>query len=301
MDAVIQRLGEVQEGNVARWQLLAAGVSDRAIGSRLRRGFLVRVRSGVYTVGPRRRTFRARCWVAVLVGGPHAVLSHLAALCLWGVRKAQPSVIDVTCPERHRAGDGIRFHVETLPADEVTGELGLPVTTAVRSVFDASRYLQPAQTEAAVNEIEALQLWSAYSLLDLLRRHPRRPGGAVLRGILGAERIGKTRVHEGTETEFVAFLDAHGLPRGKTNRTIGDGPTRYEADTIWEDRMVNVELDSRWHETLRARAKDRRRDRELAAQGWTVIRLTSADLRLDPEGVAATLRELLGGDGRGAA
>jgi len=56
-----------------------------------------------------------------------------------------------------------------------------------------------------------------------------------------------------------------------------------------------VELDGRAvHAREAAFESDKRRDRELLAEGWRTMRVTWRQLRDEPDAVVADLRELLG-------
>lgn len=75
-----------QWGVVSRAQLVGLGVSVAAIDSSVRRGTLVLLHRGVYAVGPAPLRDEGRWVAAVLACGPGAVLSHLSAAHLWGMR-----------------------------------------------------------------------------------------------------------------------------------------------------------------------------------------------------------------------
>ncbi len=278
---------------MARWQMARLGISDNMIARRVRSGVLTARHRGVYAFGTPDRSYLGRCWAAVLAGGPGAVLGYISAAVIWGLRSGEPWPIHVIVPTRRRPHEGIRFHVESLRSDETVTMGGIPITTPVRTAFDLAGVLQPAELERVVNEIEARHLWSSYSLWDLLRRHPRRKGAGVLRRILEAGRIGSTRIHEGPEEEFLAFLDEHGLPRPSTNLPIQGVERAHEADFAWLDRLVNAEVDSGFHDTVRARENDALRDLDLEAAGWRVVRVRAGMLKREPMAVAARLRTIL--------
>src|SRR5688572_22895004 len=97
----MRSVAEAQEGVIGLAQLRALGLSESAVRQRVRKGLLVRLHRGVYALGHRVLSRRARWIAAVLACGPDAVLSHRDAAALWGIRKDNRSMIDVTAP-RHR-------------------------------------------------------------------------------------------------------------------------------------------------------------------------------------------------------
>jgi hypothetical protein len=135
-DRGIAKLAGRQHGVVGRGQLVRLGFTEEAIEVRIRAGRLHPVQAGVYAVGHRSIRREGRWMAAVLTSGPAAVLSHLSAAALWGIRPTSRSRIDVTTPHRTRSWGTITRHVIALPADERTAEDGIPVTTAPRTVFD---------------------------------------------------------------------------------------------------------------------------------------------------------------------
>jgi very-short-patch-repair endonuclease len=105
-----------------------------------------------------------------------------------------------------------------------------------------------------------------------------------------ARRIGAQRTRTDLEAAFLALLDAHGLPRPTTNRRTGPG----EVDAVWPEQRLIAELDGfEAHGTRQAFENDRARDRELVAQGWRVVRITSRQLETDGTTIARQLRVLL--------
>jgi very-short-patch-repair endonuclease len=67
----------------------------------------------------------------------------------------------------------------------------------------------------------------------------------------------------------------------------------YEADFLWRrDRLV-VAVDSSYHDSPRARESDARRDAELLAAGYVVIRVRDGDMRARGRVLAARIRRRL--------
>jgi very-short-patch-repair endonuclease len=232
---------------------------------------------------------------AVLASGPDAVLSHWSAAALWMIRPNSRSIIDVTDPTKSRTWDGIRRHHKALPADEVTVEDGIPVTSVPRTIFDLAATEDSEVVGAMIREMEFGELRDRLSLWDLVRRYPRRRGVARVR--LALERLEdepEGRKRSRLEERFAPFLRHHRLPLPRFNDSIVLGPKRYEVDCHWPDLGEIVELDG-WqgHKTRTAFREDRARDRKLRVAGYGVTRLTWNQLDDEPETVAADLRALL--------
>ena len=176
LDERIAELADGQHGVVARRQLLALGVGEEAIEVRLRAGRLHRLHRGVYAVGHRVLSREARWMAAVLFAGPDAVLSHRSAAALWGMPAPSSRAIEVTTPRKSRSRGSIHRHFAVLPADEVTTERGIPVTTVPRTLFDLAATSSVDVVEHALRESEYLRLHDRLSLPDLLARYPGRRG-----------------------------------------------------------------------------------------------------------------------------
>jgi very-short-patch-repair endonuclease len=163
-----------------------------------------------------------------------------------------------------------------------------------RTLFDLAAVLNRRQLERALNEAEVRQLTDRLSLPDLLARYPGRRGSATLRALLAAKTPAAVTRND-FEEAFVAFLDAHGLPRPRFNATLPVRGRLLEADCMWRRERLVVELDGRAvHGTERAFESDRQRDRILLAEHWRSMRITWRQLGEEPGSIAADLGELLG-------
>ena len=261
-----------QHGVVSRAQLTAMGFGRGAIGLRIERGRLHRLHAGVYAVGHTSLTDQGRFLAAVLVGGLGAALSHRAAAAHWGILRSRIGDVEVTSTRRRRSRPGLRVYRSYLPPDEITTLDGIPVTTVPRTLLDLAGIVPPGQLARAVNEAEIRRLWDSLSLVDLLHRHPRRPGAAAIRAVLGGS-AGITR--SDLEDAFLPLLRSAGLPRPATNVWLNVSGRWIEADCLWRKQRLIVELDGRaTHANRRAFETDRARDRALTAAGWRVVRIT---------------------------
>jgi very-short-patch-repair endonuclease len=238
---------------------------------------------------------REAAWIAAVLGvGDDAVLSHQSAGALWGLHPPYAR-IDVTVPRRVRPPAGVTTHRSVLPADEITGERDIPVTTVPRTLLDLAAVLDQRRVERAIEEAEARRLDDTLSLRDLVERYPGRRGTAIVRAILEAGQLGITYTRSDLEEAFLAFGRANSLPSPELNVAIEVRPGRWvEADCVWRSQRIVVELDSRrFHGTRWAFERDRAKDRALSVAGWTVIRVTWRQLHDDPDRLAADLRLLL--------
>ena len=87
--------------------------------------------------------------------GVEAVISHGAALDLYGLGDVNPAKIDITVPRRHRPRRELprqyRLHREDLDPDEVTVYEGIPAVTAAKAIRQ-SRQLGPELLRGAIEE-----------------------------------------------------------------------------------------------------------------------------------------------------
>jgi very-short-patch-repair endonuclease len=294
-DHLLAALAERQHGVVGRAQLIERGWSADELEWRIRTGRLHRVHAGVYAVGRPSLPREGRWMAALLATRSESVLSHWSAAALWRIRPNARSIVDVTCPGRSRSWDGIRRHVSPVPEDERTVERRIPVTTVPRTILDLAAS-QPVQVvEAMLREAEYRQLHDRLSLRDLVDRYPGRRGVARVR--LALERLealpaGRTR--SPLEERFGPFLRRHRLPTPRFNDWIVLDGRRLQVDCHWPARAQIVELDG-WqaHGTRTAFREDRARDRILRVAGYSVTRISWAQLDDEPEAIAADLRALL--------
>jgi very-short-patch-repair endonuclease len=224
---------------------------------------------------------------AVLACGPGAVLSHGSAAQLWGLPWREGNRVDVTVP-----GTGGRsprrlviVHRAPLRPTEVTVQDGIPVTSPSRTVVDLADYRKQRLVERAVDE-------AAYLRLDLKDLEPRqgRRGSGVVRQVLERHAPGSTRTRSALEERMLALCREHDFPEPEVNAVV-EG---YEADFVWRERLLMVETDGHAaHGTRKAFERDRVRDADLTAAGWSVIRVTHRRLLTQPRAVARQLGALL--------
>lgn len=294
-DREMAGLAGQQFGVVSRVQLLALGMSASAIDRRVRGGRLHLLHRGVYAVGHRAVPKEGRWLAAVLRVGDGAVLSHRSAAELWGVlRRADRGPIDVTAPRSARSSNGIRRHEAHLASNEMTVRRQIPVTTLSRTLFDIAAITSDEGLEAAIRQAEYLHRFRLESLEALLQRHPGRRGAANIKACLRRLARGpRGRTRNRFEVRFTALLTRTDLPMPTLNTVLDLDGFKIEADCLWRDQRLIVELDGgEAHRTRVAFESDRERDRRLQAAGWRVVRVTWRQLD-EPAGLIGDLRALL--------
>jgi very-short-patch-repair endonuclease len=232
---------------------------------------------------------------AALAAGPAAVLSHRSAGVLWRLIPSWSGPIEVTTSRKSRPRAGIHVHYTALPSDEMTAVAGIPVTSPFRTLLDLAAVLRRRELERAFNELKVRRLTDVMSLAELLARHSGRRGSVNLRALL-VSKAPEGRTRNDFEENFVALLDANGLPRPRLNADLALRGRFFEIDCLWERQRVAVELDSRTvHGTDKGFESDRQRDRILLAEGWRTARVTWWQLCDEPESIVADLRGMLQG------
>jgi len=279
-----------QQGVVSRTQLRAAGIGADAIDLRLRQRRLHPIHRGVYLVGHPIPAPLARETAAILACGPTAVLSHRTAARLWGIAPFPSTPIEVTTTSQRRHHAGITVHrTQLLQAPELRHRHGLPLTSAARALLDLATVVDDRILERAFHEARARRLVTSKALAALLDHHRRRPGAGILRRLVDAD-SGPTLTRSEAEERALALIRRAQLPAPRVNARLG----RFEVDLLWPAQRLVVEVDGfAYHSDPASFERDRRRDGELAAAGYTVIRVTWHQITGRPEATVAILARAL--------
>ncbi len=98
------------------------------------------------------------------------------------------------------------------------------------------------------------------------------------------------RTRSDLERAFLRLLRSHELPLPEVNARLGP----FEVDFLWRSARLAVELDGYAYHSDRASFEaDRRRDRELQARGFVVLRFIYREVVEEPELVLEALIPLL--------
>ncbi len=289
-DARLVELAESQWGVVTRAQLCALGLGASGIDARLRRGALRRLHRGVYALGHAALRDEGRWLAATLACGSGAVLSHLSAAQLWGMRvPRQVTAVHVIAP-RHRRGDaGLVVHrARRLEAVDVTARWGIPVTTPARTLIDAADELSYEELRALADRGVRLDVGA---VRRAQARAPGRRGAPRVRRLLGADG-GELRSRSRLERRLRALCRAGALPLPRVNERVAG----RERDAVWPAHRLVVEVDGgQFHAPRPAREDDHGRDLALTLAGWRVARFTDHQVFHEGAGVVAAIKALLAG------
>jgi very-short-patch-repair endonuclease len=287
---MIAAIATRQYGVVSRAQLLAAGIGPGAIATRVRRHRLHRLHRGVYAVGHTALVPLAREMAAVLACGADAAISHRSAARLWRLVEQDDGPIDVTVTRSAGRRPGLRIHrSRTFAPADVRIRQGIPVTTPERTLLDLAEAAPDRELERALDEALVQKLTTRAALVAVVDNAKGRRSAPRLRNLLERNEP-TTLTRSAAEERFLALVRQAGLEAPEVNVRLGN----HVVDFLWRRQRLVVEIDGyRFHSSRSAVERDRRRDAELAAAGYRVIRITWRQLTEEPYSVVARLSPAL--------
>jgi hypothetical protein len=297
----------LEHGAFLRREVIALGLDDRVLRRQLRAGTWVRVRHGAYTfadiwtAADADEQHRIRMRAANRILAERVVFSHHSSclahgLPVWGADLSQIHVTRSDGGAGRNEGD-VRHHEGLLLPDDVTAVEGVRTTRPVRAVLESASLLTVEQGLAVVDAGLHEELFDKGQLFAQQRLMESWPGCQHLQlvtrlsnGLSGS--VGESR------SRYLFWVE--GLPSPEAQFEIRDGSQVVAAvDFAWPDHKLIVEFDGKEKyvkyllpgETP-ADAVFREKKREDLIRrltGWTVIRMTWADLR-QPKRMAAIIR-----------
>jgi hypothetical protein len=294
--AQIAALATRQDGLVDVHQLREAGLSPATIRRWVVRGHLHQRHQGVYAVGHAAPSLRATFRAALLACGREAALSHLSAAAWRGYVRRPGALPHVTVPRRGGRGrPRIVIHrVRRLADEDVTVVDGLRCTTPERTLLDLAEVLPLPDLRSALREATLRNDFDMARMQATLERAVGRRGLRPMRAVLRDHDAAWGRAASHPEIDFLRFCAVQGLPAPVINARLHVAGRWLEADTLWPDARLVVEVDGRdVHGLPEAFEADRRKDGDLRDAGFDVRRVTRARLIDDADGLAAQLRRAL--------
>ena len=219
---------------------------------------------------------------ALFYAGSAAALWGVTAGSWLGILPAKPRRVHVCVPGRRRSLSDVRVHGEK--GFERIWHNRLPVTAPAETLLGIASQVRFTELRRALAEAEYLRLVTIDEVGAVLGRG--RPGSAALRAALHCHRPQLARTKSRLEEAFVLLCERHSVPPPEVNVWAAG----WQVDALWFDRKVAVELDGRVaHDTSFRLEEDHRRDLELRAAGYTVLRYTWRQVTQQPELVLADL------------
>lgn len=263
--------------------------------SMLRNGELVKYAKHVLVDRRRSGDLLTRAAAALLLVGPRAVLNSFTAAALQGCGAADTGTVHVlsTYDRRPLSRPGLTVHNQTYLDEGDVLVLNDLRTLALEAVLvdllcTARRPLALACLDQTLAMLDA---GSRQAYRDELRTRIAERGDR--RGTRRAQpllSLGTGVTESPAESHLLLTIFDGGLPLPALQVPVVDigGFERYRLDFAWEETKVALEYDG--YEAHEGRElEDARRDSDLRARGWLVVRARAADLR-DPTNLLTKLR-----------
>jgi hypothetical protein len=280
---------EQQSSVVSRGQLLALGMSDRAMQYRVRRGGPWQtLLPGVYLAANGIPSVPQKELAAMLYAGPRSIITGPMALLHHGIGSGSPvDVIDVLVPAgRQRLSTGfVRLHRTVRMPIRVSSLGSVRLAPVPRAVADTVRQLtEVREVRAVVADAVQLGRCTVGQLAEELRIGPVK-GSAVFRAVLGEVADGIRSTAEGDLRDLIQTTR---LPMPLFNPSLYDGDAFLgKPDAWWPDAGVAGEVDSRaWHLSPEDWDRTRRRHDRMAAAGIILLHFSPREVRREPATVA---------------
>jgi hypothetical protein len=237
---------------------------------------------GVLALGHRSIPIEGLLVAALLYAGPDALLSHATAAWWWGLIEAQPPLIHVSSPGRAGRSNGVIVH-RRLHLDPARHRR-FPITSVAQTLLDYAAEAQLLDIRRALAQADYRRLLDP----DEVRaaQGQGRDGTAMLRAAFGCHEPTLARTRSWLEVAFVPLCESAGIPLPEINVPLAG----WTVDALWCEERVVVELDGYDNHSTRAQMeRDRRKELDLRAVGFLVIRYTRDQVVHQPELVAADL------------
>lgn len=284
-------------------ELRAEGLGSSAIRKLVREQELQPLRRGAYATeldeGARRHVQLIAATVPRLAAGQ--VLSHVSAAILHGlpVDARTTSRVTVTKPGNTGGRIGPYVHRYRTPLAEGDIELvdGLRRTVLARTVVDLARHGDLGFAVAAADRALRHGLTKDELSAQLVAAR-RRYGVAGARAMVD---LVDGRSESAGESLSRVVLWRLGMPPDELQFEVNVGGVCYRSDFAWLEQRVLGEFDGKvkYGELLRAGEtaadavmREKRREGQLRAAGWWVVRWTYADV-MNPDRLAELLRPAL--------
>jgi Transcriptional regulator, AbiEi antitoxin len=286
-----------QHGLIALRQAVALGVTKDAVDVAIARGWLRRVRRGVYAVSGAPPSRWEAVMAAALAAGPDAVVSHRSAATIHGFTGLIADLPELTVPhERRLQLAGVRIHrSRNLAPGDLETRRGVRLTTPVRTVIDITGTTSEYLLGRILDDGAIRRLWTA----DLVAARVEQLGGRGREGTVRLRRLLDDRRGEGHPEGHLEQKVLRVLKRAKdkipppvVHYRVVLGGRVFDMDLAWPEHRLDGEVDGYLAHSQRSDfERDRRRANVLGAHGWQMVQWTST---MDDEEIVAVVLPYLG-------
>ena len=284
-------------GVFTRHEVFEAGLTRHELDHGLASGRYEHLFEGVYAHAGVPRTLHLSQAAACKWAGPRAALSHRTALAEYGLGHFPDEQIELTCVGRRcKNGLFVVHRTDYLPAHHVRRRLGRQFTDVARTLFDAGAVVPKRTVSSAVVTAIQRNLTTRKQLMGRLVEHGGRGrrGCGVLRAVLEDLDPFIDKTDSALEALMVTNVWNGALPRPQVQYRVRSNAGTYRLDFAYHEIKLGIEADSvREHGGLEGFEGDRRRDDDLAPEGWLVLRFTWRQVRDRPEWVIDVIRRTI--------
>ncbi len=290
-DQAVTRIAGSQRNLISTAQLCECGLGKDAVARRVRAGWLRLVFHGVYSVGSGELPPLGLEFGALLSCGKGTLVSHRSAAFVWGMRKNPPPKVEVSIVGPGcRSRKGMRVHrIEAIDKRELRRHEGLWVSSPARVVLEVAAVGSRDELIDVLDQGLALRRFTPRDLEAVLARHRGRRGAGRLAELLGDESVMAISRSRAEKAFFRLIRDAR-LPMPETNVPFG----RFEADYLWREQRLVVELDTvTYHSGPGVFKRDREKALVFRDAGLDLLRFTRAHVVYEPTVTLVRLAQTL--------
>lgn len=240
-----------------------------------------KVHRNVYKRADVQLTAVDRAYAAWLWSGRRATLVGHSAAALLGSKSIPANLPAEIAHSRRGVPNGIAIRRECIRNDELCSIKGIQCTTAARTTYDLGRRLR---RDTAIIRVDALLNATECTVADVEEIARRYPGARGIRQLRAALDLADGGAESPQETRLRLLLVRSGFPRPVTQIPVINqwGRVVRRIDMGWPEEMVGVEYDGAHHfKNPDDYAKDIMRLEFLANRGWTIVRVSSRQLRYE--------------------
>ena len=298
-EVLLNRIARSQRGVFTMAQGIACGLPRSTITSRVAIGRYEAIHPGVYGLAGSEDSWHRKVTATVFSAGSPAAASHRSAAYIWGMTSKRPTDVEISTKRYfRRIRDGVISHEsKDLRVSDIVTVDGVPVTSAVRTVVDLGASSVPRFVELCLDSGLRRNLFTAWQVRCFIARvaRPGRNGVGTIRPLIEERLVWDAITDSDLEDLARIVIKSAGCPMPESQhplyKTNGNFVGRY--DFAYPQKLSIIEADSLgYHMDPVSFERDRQKQNEAIALGWSVYRITWRQLIDDPESVRAIVRKI---------